>query len=87
MEPVEPDGFVDWHTLAGHRMTAIREKLCTCCAAIHRAGDPWPRPVRAVCWWVCRNGNRELLCQGCLRIWRDTASEDVELQPVEVLML
>jgi hypothetical protein len=79
------DEFAEWRRLERRRQLALRERLCTCCAFIHRIGDPGPRPVRAVCEWITPAGNRELLCAECLRLWRENAAADPELAPVEVL--
>jgi hypothetical protein len=79
--------FEQWHKLDRRRQTAISEGLCTCCAFISRTGDPGPRPVRAVCEWICPSGNRELLCTSCLRYWQANAVDDVSLQPAVLVML
>lgn len=35
----------------------------------------------AVAFWNCVNGNRVILCQGCLDAWFDNADDDPFLEP------
>lgn len=75
------DPFAEWRRLQGRYDTCLREGLCTCCAFINRAGDPGPRPVRAVAEWVTQTEHRALLCESCLQHWRANAETDETLQP------
>lgn len=77
-------GYAAYWRLVSIRSTALREGLCTCCANITRAGDPGPRPVRAVARWKTPAGNAELLCELCLARWQANAAEDCDLAPAAV---
>lgn len=79
--------YAEWYRLQRRRQTAIREGLCTCCAFITRAGDPGPRPVRAVAEWTTKTDSLELLCASCLGYWRENAIDDEALAPASLVML
>lgn len=81
------DDFTEWELLNRRRQIARREGLCTCCAFIHRAGDPGPRPVRAVVMWNFENGNQEQLCESCAAIWQKNADADPGMRPLSVTAL
>ena len=80
--------YEEWYELQRRRATCIRERLCTCCAFIWRAGDP--RATSGACGVrvdATNAGSRELLCSTCLGYWRQNAADDPQLEPTELVML